>query len=119
MLQAQFVQRDLGVGPGVVQAGLHGHIAGGVVVGILLDAQVGCDFADDVAHNGGHDLAGVVVQPARVVQQDEYLDFRVVDGQHSGKAHGFVVIAVAAQMAVRTFGRAGLAADAVACDVGV
>ena len=119
MLQAQLVQGDLGVGPGVVQAGLHGHVAGGVVVGILLDAQVGRNFADDVAYNRGHDLAGIIMDPAGVIQQDEHLDLGVVDGQHGGKAHGLVVVAVAAQVAVGTFGSAGLAADAVACHVGV
>ena len=59
------------------------------------------------------------MQPARVVQQDEHFDFGVVNGQHSGKAHGFVVVAVAAQVAVRAFGCTGLTADAVACDVSV
>ena len=67
MLQAQLVQGDLGVGPGVVQAGLHGHVAGGVVVGILLDAQVGRNLADDVAYNRGHDLAGIIMDPAGVI----------------------------------------------------
>ena len=53
MLEAQAVQRDLRVRPGVVQAGLHGHSAGGVVVSVLLDAQIGRDLADDVADDGG------------------------------------------------------------------
>ena len=119
MLEALAVQCNLGVGPGIIQAGLHLDGAAGVVAGVLLNAQVGRDLADDVAHDRGHDLAGVVLDPARVVQQDEHLDFGVVDGQHSGKAHGLVVVAVAAQVAVGALGRAGLAADAVARHIGV
>ena len=85
MLEAQAVQRDLRVRPGVVQAGLHGHSAGGVVVSVLLDAQIGRDLADDVADNGSHDLAGIVLDPARVIQQDENLDLGISMGSTAAK----------------------------------
>src|SRR5699024_9800469 len=119
VFEAQPVQRDLGVGPGVIQAGLHGYSAGRVVRRVLLDAQVRGDLADDIAHHRRHHLAGVIAQPAGVVQHHEHLDLRVVHRQHGGKAHGLVVVAVVAFFAVGTLGGAGLAADAVARHIGV
>ena len=119
MLEAQPVECDLRVGPGVVQAGLHRDGAGGVVGGVLLDAEVGRDLADDVAHNGRDDFAGEVAHRARVVEHDKDFDLGVVDRQHGGKTHRFVVIAVIALVTVGAFGRTGLAADAVARHISV
>ena len=92
---------------------------GGVVVGVLLQPQIGRYLADDVAHDRRNDLTCQVAHPARVVQHNEHLDFGVVHGQHGGKAHLLVVVAVTAQRAVGSLGGAGLAADAVARHIGV
>ena len=119
MLEAQLVESHLGVGPSVSQAGLHRNGTAGVVVGVLFDAEVGRHFADDVAHHRRHNLAGIVTQPARVVQNNENLNFGVIHRQHCGEAHGLVIIAVAAQLTVGTFGSTGFAADAVPCHIGV
>ena len=119
MLEAETVQGDLRIRPGVLQTGLHLYGAGRVVGGVLLNTQIGCDLADDVAYDRRHDLTGVVLEPTRVVQQNEHLDFRIIDGQYSGKAHHLIIIAVTAQVAVGALCRAGLAADAVARHIGV
>ena len=119
VLETETVQGDLCIRPSVLQTGLHLYGTGRVVGGVLLDAQIGCDLADDVAYDRCHDLTGIVIEPTRVVQQNEHLDLRIIDGQYSGKAHHLIIIAVTAQVAVGALCRAGLAADAVARHIGV
>ena len=117
------IELDLGGGPAGTDEVGHLDGAGGIVGGIPLNAQVGCNLADDVSGDRGHNLGGVVIDPAGIVQHDQNQNLGVVGGQDGGKADGLAVVPVGAvfidALPVQLFAGAGLAADAVARHIGV
>ena len=120
MLQALDVQLHLRVAP--LLARQVGHLDGGAaaVHAVGGDAQIGRDLTDDVAHHRGSQNGRIVgAGIVGVVQHDIDQDLRVVGGQDSRKGCHLLVVAIGAAVHVQLFGGAGLAADAVACNVGV
>ena len=84
------------------------------------NAKVGCDLADDVAHNGRCQQGRVVRSGVvGVIQHHIDDDLRVVGGQDSGKGRNLLVVAISAAVHVQLFGSAGLAADTVAGHIGI
>ena len=84
------------------------------------NAKVGCDLADDVAHNGRCQQGRVVRSGVvGVIQHHIDDDLRVVGGQDSGKGCHLLVVAVGTAVHVQLFGSAGLAADTVAGHIGI
>ena len=119
VLEALDVQRDLRIAPLVADEVGHlddGAAAVGAVGG---DAKVGRDLTDDVADDGRSQNGRVVrFGVVGVVEHDVDEDLRVVGGQDRHKGSDLLVVAVAAAVHVQLLGRAGLAADAVACHIG-
>ena len=120
MLEALGIQGDLRIAPLLAHEVRHLDGVLAAVDAVGGNAQIGSYLTDDVAdHRRSQDGRIVGVGVIGVVQHDVDQNFGVVGGQDGGKGGDFLVVAVGAALHVQLLGRTGLAADAVARDVGV